>query len=176
MMISNFPELRQADNWDCGASSLQSLLLYYGLDLSEADIINIAGTNKDRGTTPAGMIKAVEHYKFNYKAGKLSLTELKKYLNKKVPVILLLQAWSDLDSVDWKDHWSDGHYVVEIGYLADNIYFEDPYSFSRTFLSEKELEERWHDVDYGGQRHINWGLAICAKKGSQYPLKPLKMK
>ena len=39
------------------------------------------------------------------------------------------------------------NYVVCIGYSSDRIIFEDPSSYTRTYLSFNELEERWHDRD-----------------------------
>jgi hypothetical protein len=41
-----------------------------------------------------------------------------------VPVIILIQAWRDEDNLTpWVDDWEDGHYVVVIGYDAQNLYF-----------------------------------------------------
>ena len=37
--------------------------------------------------------------------------------------------------------------MVAIGYNDTCLFFEDPSSVNRTYLSFEELEKRWHDVD-----------------------------
>jgi ABC-type bacteriocin/lantibiotic exporter with double-glycine peptidase domain len=89
-----FPELRQAHDWDCGASAIQSVLAYYGIDVSEEVIIKLAKTNEE-GTSPAEMKVALKKYGLDAKDGKMTIGDIKKYLDKGIPVILLVQAWTD---------------------------------------------------------------------------------
>lgn len=63
---------------------------------------------------------------------------------------------------EWKNDWTDGHYVVAIGYDRGKIYFEDPYAYERTFLSFRELNDRWHDVA-GGNIYNHFGIALYGK-------------
>lgn len=175
MKMLNFPELKQAHNWDCGATCLQAVFLYYGLDIAEEKIIEIAETNDDRGTLPSKMLEAIKHFGLKAESKNLSLKKIKQYIDKEIPVILLLQAWADEANVDWLKHFESGHYVVAIGYGEGNIYFEDPWSFARTFLPEQILLDRWHDVDFGGHKYINWGVAVTSSRGRKYPLPPKKM-
>ncbi len=93
----------------------------------------------------------------------MSLDDVKSYVKKEIPVILLLQAWFENKKTNWVNDWSDGHYVVAIGYLKDKIIFEDPSSFKRTYLKYNELEERWHDVDSDGHKYFHYGIAIYGK-------------
>jgi predicted double-glycine peptidase len=81
-----------------------------------------------------------------------------------LPVILILQAWAEKTNVDWENDWIDGHYVVAIGFDEKNIYFEDPSSVLRTYLSFEELKKRWHDADTNGKKYINYGIVAQAKK------------
>jgi ABC-type bacteriocin/lantibiotic exporter with double-glycine peptidase domain len=54
--ILDFPTLRQMDEYDCGASAMQSVLDYYGIDVGENNIIRLA-KNKKSGTSTAGLKK-----------------------------------------------------------------------------------------------------------------------
>lgn len=122
-----------------------------------------AGTNFEWGTTVERIIQVAKDHGFNAKAQKMSIRTLKKYLDKKIPVILPLQAWREHNKVDWGQDWESGHFVVAIGYTKDRIYFEDPSSISRTYLKWEELPQRWHDIDENGKIYRNFGLVITPK-------------
>jgi ABC-type bacteriocin/lantibiotic exporter with double-glycine peptidase domain len=157
MMIKNFPELRQVYSYDCGATALQAVLIYYGFDVREDKLMELAKTNKD-GSSPENILKVFKHFKLKAKLiRRMSLAELKRYLDQGRPVIIALQAWSG-QKKDYAQSWIDGHYVVAIGYDHQKIYFEDPSSVNRTYLSHQELLTRWHDCDANGKKYYNLGI------------------
>lgn len=163
--LIDFPEYRQTFSYDCGAKCFQAVLAYYGYDVSEKEIIKIAKTKSKSGTHISGLKKVARKFKLKYKAGKITLEILKKYIDKKIPVIIAIQAWSKKDC-DLKKTWNHGHYVIPIGYDKKRFYFEDPSAIIRTYLTFKELEEKWHDRDYGKkskEKLINFGIAIFGK-------------
>ncbi len=163
--LIDFPKYRQTFSYDCGAKCLQAVLAYYGYDVSEKEIMEMAGTNSRSGTSIVGLKKVARKFKLKYKARKMTLENLKKYINKKIPVIITIQAWPK-KACNLKKSWTHGHYVIPIGYDKKRIYFEDPSSILRTYLTFKELEERWHDRDYGKrskEKLINFGIAIYGK-------------
>lgn len=94
----------------------------------------------------------------------MTIDDIKEYLKKSIPVIIVLQAWAKKRKVNWEKDWIDGHYVVAIGYTKDKVLFEDPSSFKRTYLKYDELEKRWHDVDVNGKKYYHHGIAIFGKK------------
>ena len=164
MKILEFPTLRQTYNYDCGAKVMEAVLAYYGVDINEEKIINLARTTK-KGTPVEGLINVAKHFKLKCESKKLNISDLKKFIDKKVPVIILIQAWPIRKVKDWKKNWKDGHYVVVIGYDKNKIYFQDPSSISRTYLSYKELEERWHDIDLReGKKYIKFGIIINGRR------------
>ncbi len=116
------------------------------------------------GTSIDSMVNTIKKYGLSCQSKTMTIEELKGYIAKKIPVILLLQAWTNKKHINWQCDNSDEHYVVAIGYDKNNIYFEDPYSFERTFLSCDELQNRWHDVDKNEKRYINHGIAVFGKK------------
>jgi len=170
MPILKFPEFRQVYKYDCGASALQSVLVYYGFDVREKDIMDLAGTSAHDGTPIKGFKKVAKHYGLKSKVRKLTIENVKKYIAKRVPVIIDLEAWSEKKKVDWEDDWQDGHYVVAIGYDRDKFYFEDPSSVHRTFLTFVELQKRWHDQDPKTKKKlVNIGIIISGRKPDYHP-------
>lgn len=170
MRMINFPELRQFYEWDCGASAVQSLLHYYGLDASGSELVELIGTNK-QGSSPVGLKKALKKYGLEYKAGKMTISEVKDCIKDKRPVIMLIQAWPEKRvkaNNDWKNSWHNGHYVVAIGYDAKKIYFEDPYVSRRSFLYFSELIDRWHDLGLDGKKYVNWGMVVFGKRNKHF--------
>jgi len=163
MKIINLPQLRQTYNFDCGAKALQSILSYYGIEVREDEIIKIAKTNKN-GTSIQGIKKVVNKYGLKMKANKMNIDTLKNYINDRVPILIAIQAWTNKQKINWSDNWSDGHWVVVIGYIKEKIIFEDPSSIYKTYLKQNELLERWHDIDTNGKKYLNFGIAIFGEK------------
>lgn len=175
MKILDFPEVRQAYDYDCGAAAIESILEYYGFNVPESKIIKQAGTTKS-GTHPKRVATTFKRYKLKHKSGVFTIDKLKKYLDKKIPVILLIQAWTDKKKINWEKDWTDGHYVIAIGYDSKRIYFSDPYSIIKDYLSYNELEKRWHDKISKKVNYINYGIAVYGKKPNFNLKKAIKMK
>ncbi len=166
MIKYSFPEYRQCYSYDCGANIMESVLAYYGFDVSESEVMKLAKTNCKSGTSITGLKKVARMFGLKCKEGKLNITFLKKCIKDGKPVVIALQAWRKKVK-NWKNEWSAGHYVVPIGYDNKRIYFDDPASIFRTFLTFDELKERWHDQYYingKSKRLVNWGLIVYGKK------------
>ncbi|MEK6816761.1 MAG: cysteine peptidase family C39 domain-containing protein [Nanoarchaeota archaeon] len=163
-IIEDFPEFRQTSNYDCGAAAMEAVLMYYGYDVPEKKIMKIAETNR-HGTRVNGLLKVAKKFGLKYTVGTLDIEDLKKNIDNGKPTILALQAWLKKDVNDWSKHWADGHYVVAIGYDTNKIYFEDPSATIRTYLTFRELEERWHDLDAKtNKKFYHMGITFYGKK------------
>lgn len=163
MKTITLPQLRQTYGYDCWAKALQSILVYYGIEAREDHIIKYAKTSKD-GTSIEGIIKAANKYGLKTDSKKMTIKDIKKYLIKDIPVIMVLQAWAENKKINWEKDWFDGHYVVAIGFTKDKIIFEDPSSFERTYLKYDELNKRWHDIDTNEKKYFHHGIAIFGEK------------
>ena len=173
MIIKKFPNLLQTHDYDCGPTALQSILAYYGINEDLEKIIELSGTKSDgspseKGTYIEELKNTAEKYGLKTELKAMTMKDIEKYLNKKIPVIMLIQAWGEVKTSDWENLWSDGHYVVAIGYDRKKIYFEDPESVFRTYLYREELGKRWHDIR-GEKKYINYGLAVYGKKPAYNP-------
>lgn len=159
--LLDFPQLRQSFEYNCGSKALQGVLIYYGIEIREELLMKDAHTESKKGTLIEGIETTLKKYKLEYDSRSMSIEDLEKYLNEKNPVLVLLQAWADNDP-DYQNYYDDSHWVVAIGYDNDNIYFEDPYAFKRTFLSKEELLQRWH-AELENKIIKNHGIAVYGK-------------
>jgi predicted double-glycine peptidase len=175
MFILDFPTLRQTYNYDCGAIALQSVLVYYGVELREDILLKEAGTTKRVGTPVRGLKRVARKHGFSCQVKQMTIEQVIASIKKKKPVILLLQAWTGLKKIDWEHDWVDGHYVVAIGFDEKNVYFEDPSSFTRTFLSFKELGDRWHDIDSNKNVFDHIGITLSKKRIAKSFHEPVHM-
>jgi len=159
MKILDFPESRQPFTYDCGASAYQQQLMYYGREFREEELIKALNTVSTKifnnGTKFKDIISFTKKQKLKYDFFEgLEAQNLIDFIDKKIPVLILLQAYpekNDHKKMDWSKDYKDGHYVNAIGYTKDKIIFEDPSSFTRTFLTFTELNERWHGVNDEGK-------------------------
>jgi ABC-type bacteriocin/lantibiotic exporter with double-glycine peptidase domain len=175
MKLLNFPSFKQTCEYDCGAKVAEAVLDYYGIDIKEHEIIKLAGTNC-KGTSIDGILSILRQNGLDCKYGKMGISEVKKFIDLGVPVIMIVQAWTVKKKVDWEKDWSDGHYVIAIGYDDNKLYFEDPYVILRTFLSFDELNERWHFLDGpNGNHHANMGIAVFGPQKAYTPKKAIHM-
>lgn len=158
---------RQTFDFDCGAKALQTIMAYYGIDIREDELMKELGTGKD-GTRVDKMISTAESKGFRVEAKQhLSIRDVKRYIDKGHPVIVLLQAWAEryMTLKDWRNDYDDGHYAVVIGYTKGILVFEDPASFRKTWLREYEFLARWHDLDLERNRkYEQFGMVLLGKE------------
>ena len=156
----NFPSHRQHTSYSCGASIVVSLLVYFGIDRYESDIMDKLKSNNDDGTNYRNIIKLLKSHGLKTKAKQMTIDELVSYVEDSVPVILVLQAWGD--KKDYSSDYTNGHYVIAVGVDGDKILFSDPsISEKRNYLTKSELLERWHDIDEKtNTKLIQYGIAV----------------
>lgn len=161
MKLLDFPGLKQTYEYDCGVKALQAILTYYGIETSEELLMKYAKTNKKVGTSINGILQVLKKYNLQFDSRIMTLKNLKDYIKKKIPVMILLQAWNS-KPIKYANDYQDGHWVVAIGYNNKQIFFEDPYTFERTFLKNDELKDRWHAKE-NNEKIINHGIAVYGK-------------
>jgi len=161
---------KQNYDYDCGVQALHSVMKYYGVDIQNEELMKSLGTSEE-GTPPQAMIAVAQSYGFEVKSGtQWSLNQVKQYVEKGTPVIVLLQAWADryMTLDDWRRDWKNGHYAIIIGLNKDVLLFEDPASIRRTWLREREFLARWHDMDEKtGKKYEHFGMVLLGKQSVQ---------
>lgn len=175
--LFGMPDTRQSTEYSCGAAALQAVAGYWGRDIGEEDMREMLNTNPESGTYPDDIIRVAGEMGLNatYQEN-LTVSDLKAYLEKGIPVMVDCQAWRSVSQVNesWAGDWSDGHWVVVIGMDERSVYLEDPYILgSRGTMTIPEFEERWHNWRGLGEsdetRQIHMGIAIRGERadGSQ---------
>jgi uncharacterized protein len=175
-LLLTVPDVRQNTEYSCGASALQSVLAYWGIDVRESTLMKALRTDPENGTRPEEIVRAARDYglRAEIKEG-IGISDLRRAWQNGIPVIVDIQAWPDSSTTkpDWEKDWEDGHYVVVIGMDEFNIYVEDPSLLgTRGVISQSEFLKRWHD--YEGEppynpkdrTYIHLGLFIEGKKRS----------
>lgn len=164
--LINLPAGRQTFDFDCGPKALQLVLAYYGLDIREDRLIRELQTDKN-GTPVENMIEYARKYKFDvFTECGVAIETVKKFLQDGIPVITLVQAWAEKPKTlaEWMTDYDDGHYVVVIGYHDGIIIFQDPSSFKRAWMTEREFLARWHDRCPRTQRNYDrFALALSGR-------------
>ena len=180
--LLDVPDVRQPSDYSSGATSLQAVLSYYGMDINADELINMTNTTPENATSPENLADAARKMGFNAEIKQnMTLKDLQGYLNQGTPIIVDVQAWkSNTTNVqNWTDDIVDGHYMVVIGIDDENVYLEDPAVLgSRGYISNQEFLERWHDQyqNIGTQENItttHLGLIITGKES---PVRPLIIK
>lgn len=160
------PLIRQDTDYDCGAAVVRSVLAYYGVGVTEADLILAMGTNAKDGTAPYRIVQCLRDFGFRLRAGRMSIPEVESWLDIGVPVILDLQAWAEDLTVDYATSLNEGHYVVALGYDDEFIYFSDPAVGEKVKLTRAELEARWHDTTRG-VLYDHFGIAVSDRTSAK---------
>lgn len=174
MPLLPFPNNRQATSFDCGAVALQSVLYYFGVEVTEEDLVKALQTTED-GVEPGHLVEYLISHAFSaHASSEMTLKSLEHWIDRKSPVILLIQAWSKTTE-DYSRTLDYGHYVVAIGYDDHNIYFEDPLLLGHMgAIPRTDLLPRWRGLDNG---HVlnHFGIAVYGRKPAYDPNKILRI-
>jgi predicted double-glycine peptidase len=154
-MPTYVPLVRQAFDYSCGAAALASCLYYWGVfGGRETELYESLETTCE-GTIGSSIMKVASSlfglevvYKNN-----LGLGDLKSYLDMGYTAILNIQAWGQYDSsTDFSQVWEDGHYVVLVNLINNDVLMMDPSVAGQyALLSRGEFEARWHDWSDDGE-------------------------
>jgi predicted double-glycine peptidase len=171
--LIEIPNYRQTTDYTCGATSLLSILVYYGFyEDTEMSLAKKLNTDPEWGTDPEDIKHLLTEYGFEIESrNMMSFSDLEMIVNAKMPVLITYQAWSESDA-HWSECWEDGHYSVVIGIDDKNVYLEDPSITGEIgYIPRKEFLDRWHDIDRNGNELNQFGLVIMnchAKPKFQY--------
>jgi predicted double-glycine peptidase len=172
----SIPLAMQATDYTCGVAALQSVLGYYGENIRQDVLAEALGVNEQDGTRYLRIVEYAQSKGYAVQVNQnMTIENLKGFIDQKLPVIVLIQAWPDAP-VDWATDYDDGHYVVAVGYDQSFIYFMDPFTLGNiTYIPPAEFVERWHDKDGDGSVLIHFGMIISKGAPSYDPQKLLPM-
>ena len=163
----DLPNMVQQKDYSCGASALQAICAYHGVGPGEEwAIVDDLGMDRRIGSHPFQIARTARRYGLSVAEHQpMSDAQLIRYLRRRVPVLIMLQAWGERR--DYTDDWIDGHWVVAIGHDRAGVFFEDPsLESARGFIPFAALDARWHDVGPHGVHLERYGMAIW-KRGAR---------
>jgi len=161
------PPVRQPHLYDCGPSSLHSVLAYYGKggDISVPQLSKKTKARFDTGAQESEMARVARNYGLKVRMKhNMSLSELKSYVSRGIPVIIGYQAWAP-KGTQWSSYLGGGHYSVVIGMDKENVWLMDPSSDlgKRGYIPIKEFKQRWHWEMESGKVGQHFGMALMSK-------------
>lgn len=162
--LLQLPLTRQATDYTCGVAALQSIFAYYGDEFTEMPLAKSLKCNFKFGTAYKSIESYAKQQGYSVEIHKdMTLEQLKQLIDKRLPVLCLVQAWAAVPT-DYRTEWKDGHYVVAVGYDEKNIFFMDPSTLGDfSYIPLDEFVERWHDTD-GHERLHHFGMVIQKDK------------
>jgi predicted double-glycine peptidase len=172
------PNTFQQTDYTCGPASLRAVCEYFGVGpRTEREIKADMGMPRT-GADPGHLMQALVKYGLEFQPYyPMSIRQLKRSVDRRRPVILMLQAWGETTDYEWRPSykyiWRDGHWVVAIGYDTSGMYFEDPsIRNARGFIPFAELMERWHDWGANYEHMYYYGISAWTSKQTQVHRRP----
>ena len=142
-MLKRFPQYKQVDQMDCGATCLRIIFKYFGKLISIHKIRKLCQTTKN-GVNLLGVSEAAEKLGFRTYGVRLSLEQLKEV---ELPCIL---------------HWNQNHFVVLYKIRRGIYYISDPASGLISY-GEKEFSKNWFST-----KELHAGLSLILSPGPDF--------
>lgn len=150
LKVPLFQQTHNLDDVKCGPTALRMVLQYFGRKSSIPELCKLSGTRDIFGTRRSGLIKALKTLNlFTYDTYGASTADIKKYLEKSVPVI-----------VNYRLH-GEGHYGVMVGLEKGNFVLLDPYEPKPLLISPNDFANRWQG--WHKTQFTHWLLAVSDK-------------
>lgn len=155
---------KQKTNYTCGPASLRTIFHFYGVNVSEQELID-DGDIGEEGTGFQTMRMLARKNKFSfYSAHKGNLESIKKWLSRNIPILVCYQ--------EGEPNGDNGHYAVLHGIDEKFIHIADPSNYfegdmkkftePRKITIEKFLNH-WWELDHG-TKVKRWYAIIRPKK------------
>ena len=150
--LLDVPDVRQADDYDCGPAAVQAACSLFGMNPSRADLIQALGTNERQGTRPSAILDYLSRQGLvTTAAGQLEVVDLTRFFSWGQPVLCPVQVADDGETV--------GHWVVVTRTGLGQVFLQDPATGPR-MVAEADWLARWRDRDADGVSYERYGIAI----------------
>jgi predicted double-glycine peptidase len=133
------PTLRQSEKFSCGATVIQMIAAYYGIDIRESDLIDKLGIKPNSGVKLSKLSKIANDLDFHTKRILVDYQQIINCINNKIPLVLAIE----------KADKSYYHFVVPTGYYNNGIIFGDPAKYVDSYLDADEFDNRAYKTKNG---------------------------
>jgi len=164
MMIKLKRIFRQSRPGYCGPAALLSVLRFYGLGISEHELVRRCRATIDKGTNHKNIIRGLRSLGWHgFWKENGTISELRYFIKQNKPVV-----------VDWFAE-DDGHYSVVIGLDRKFIYLADPEEGKKRKILISKFKKIWFDFEGDSLKeakkiYFEWFLTPTLKR-VQYKIK-----
>jgi ABC-type bacteriocin/lantibiotic exporter with double-glycine peptidase domain len=139
------PYFKQDTDYTCGPATLQMVLAFYGIRISEEKLAKLLETNDDVGTRHNSMIDFSREEGFNVFVNTCSkVEEIRRFINEGKSVIVhFLEPDGNV-----------GHYSVVVGIDDNSIFLNDPWNGENFEMNIPDFEKRWRDDDLDSEKWL----------------------
>jgi predicted double-glycine peptidase len=186
--LLDVPDVRQHDNYSCGAAAAMSVGRFFGVGPDTLEEWKQAlGTNEKTSTLPSAIVDYLRNLGLDVEPRQLmTVADLRQCWREGAPVICPIQEYgvpSKQASFDY------GHYVTVIGIALGQVFVQDPLidnvlgrpggsvgtaenktddqgadqTPGRMMIAVPEWRKVWHDKDARGRRYIRYGIVVRGK-------------
>lgn len=169
--IVELPDIRQQDDFSCGACASASVGRYFGVGPDNVDDWKKAlGTSEKTSTLPRSIVSYLGSLGLEISAKhNMTVDDLRMSVQSDRPVIVPLQEYGIPSK---QASYLYGHYVVVVGVQTGYIIVQDP-SYDnvlygqgtdaapgKMLIREDKWLEVWHDRDVEGNRYVRFGISV----------------
>lgn len=170
--LLDLPDVRQTDNYGCGAAAAMAVGRYFGVGPETfQEWEKLLGTDPQQGTPPEAIIAGLQGLGLQAQARQLmTLNDLQACWQAGQPVICCIQDYGDDAG---PGDYEDGHYVVVIGLgMGGYVFVQDSSADNaldgsgsdaapgRVIIPAGKFLQVWHDKTDDGRFFIRYGIAV----------------
>lgn len=130
-ILIEIPKLRQSEEYSCGATVIQMILSYYGLDIKESKLIDELDVKHGSGVKLSKIQNLMDKFGFKTDKKLINFNQLKSLINRKIPQIIAIEKIK-----------GKHHFVIPVGYYDDGIIFADPSKYTNSYLTNDEFSKK----------------------------------
>jgi HK97 family phage portal protein len=180
--LLDVPDIRQADNYSCGAACAMAVGKYFGVGPDELEEWKKElGTTEKDSTRPMAIVEYLTSLGLAVQAaGDMTLEDLTNFWREGVPIICPIQEYGVPSK---QASFNYGHYVVVIGVGLGQVFVQDPSidnalgkaggdvplstpdmgtdaAPGRMLIDQETWLKVWHDSDADGRQYVQFGIAV----------------
>jgi predicted double-glycine peptidase len=151
---------QQREQWTCSAGCLKAVLAHHGVRISEAQAVELVGTQPNRGAETDQIAEGARKAGFQaFEYSFDSIEQAKLLLDQELPIICDIQSFN---------YPGKGHYVVMVAADDKRVELMDPNTPGNwRVISHAEMNARWWDRRMAPPNEMmwKWGIIIVPPEG-----------
>jgi predicted double-glycine peptidase len=151
---------QQREQWTCSAGCLKAVFAHHGVRISEAQAVELVGTQPNRGAETDQIAEGARKAGFQaFEYSFDSIEQAKLLLDQELPIICDIQSFN---------YPGKGHYVVMVAADDKRVELMDPNTPGNwRVISHAEMNARWWDRRMAPPHEMmwKWGIIIVPPEG-----------